>query len=370
MPKNNVKKKDVGKGQRGDGFRSLAIAGSSIVILLGILWSLCLRARKDPTVELGSTGGDADRVTSTVPIWASASLLDEPVIAESSCSPSPDAPVVPGGCQAPRREGRCSRFVADRAVADTDVREIRGMLEWLIEEAWGAGSGPPSVVDLHQGSISYKDKFVELEALMNFKYLEFTRAQVDAYVNARTSMRSLVSRHYGVPEESLLWDLSFFSHINASKTVETLHDEYWHTHVDTAQYGTFEYTVMLYLNTKHSDFEGGSFVFEGAGADRTDLGVEPRAGRVVAFTSDSEHPHRVEHVTKGIRMALTTSFTCVAEKANSIEPWPREGRGGAHGGGQALDDARGRRDEEVAAIEAKEAAEKAAAADSPEAAED
>ena len=47
--------------------------------------------------------------------------------------------------------------------------------------------------------------------------------------------------------------MSFFSHINSSKTAETLHDEYWHSHIDTEQYGTFAYTSILYLNTQGED---------------------------------------------------------------------------------------------------------------------
>ena len=30
------------------------------------------------------------------------------------------------------------------------------MLSWLVAEAWGGGKGPPSVVDLHSETISYK----------------------------------------------------------------------------------------------------------------------------------------------------------------------------------------------------------------------
>lgn len=44
--------------------------------------------------------------------------------------------------------------------------------------------------------------------------------------------------------------MSFFSHINSSKTAQTVHDEYWHSHIDTEQYGTFAYTSILYLNTQ------------------------------------------------------------------------------------------------------------------------
>ena len=77
--------------------------------------------------------------------------------------------------------------------------------------------------------------------------------------------------------------MTFFSHINASKTAQTVHDQYWHSHIaagiisvmpaarrllevrqlefmsctkDTEQYGTFAYTVLLYLNTEAQDARG------------------------------------------------------------------------------------------------------------------
>ena len=38
--------------------------------------------------------------------------------------------------------------------------------------------------------------------------------------------------------------------------------------------------------------------------------VEPRAGRVSAFTSGAENEHFVERVKQGVRYAITISFTC------------------------------------------------------------
>ena len=82
--------------------------------------------------------------------------------------------------------------------------------------------------------------------------------------------------------------MTFFSHINASKTAQTVHDQYWHSHIaagtvtlmsaarrsdlaarqleflfctkDTEQYGTFAYTVLLYLNTEAQDTRAGAML--------------------------------------------------------------------------------------------------------------
>lgn len=235
-----------------------------------------------------------------------------------------------GSCGAVRRSDRCARAVVDDAVPENEARELQKMIDWLIKEAWGGGSGPPSVVDLHQGSISYKEQFVEVAALMEFKSINYTQAQRDAYHAVRQKIRDIVADIFGVPAQALLHDLTFFSHINGSKEAKTLHDEYWHQHTDTEQYGTFEYTSLLYLSTQREDFAGGEFMFEKSGEasesapgseawkGEVEAVVEPRFNRLVVFTSDSENPHRVDKVSQGVRIALTAAFTCDMEKAASI----------------------------------------------------
>merc|ERR1712048_1370850 len=132
---------------------------------------------------------------------------------------------------------------------------------------------------------------------------------------------------------NLLPEMAFFSHINSSKAARTTHDEYWHPHIDTEQYGTFAVTSILYLNSHGTDYEGGGFRFaDNMAAAKEALGapqsanaswsvVEPAIGRAVAFTSGTENVHHVEPVTRGTRLALTMAFTCNAAKAASIERW-------------------------------------------------
>ncbi|CAE7676503.1 ogfod3, partial [Symbiodinium pilosum] len=158
-----------------------------------------------------------------------------------------------GLCGSPRRSNGCARFVLDGVIPAAEVQELAKLLQWLVSEAWGAGSGPPSVVDLHAETISYKDNFVNLTMFMEFKSLKFSQKQVAAYQAVRRVLREQLSRLFGVPLEGLQHDMTFFSHINGSKTAQTTHDEYWHSHIDTEQYGTFAYTVLLYLNTADDD---------------------------------------------------------------------------------------------------------------------
>jgi len=229
----------------------------------------------------------------------------------------------------------CARHVIDDLASPDEVRVLRELIEWLVAEAWGGGVGPPSVVDLHQGSISYKDKFVLLHKLMEFKQVNFTSEQIDTYNAVRDRALVHVKDLFAAPQ--VLPEMTFFSHINASKVAQNTHDEYWHAHIDTEQYGTFAITTVLYLNDLGSDYHGGAFRFaDDSAAAKEALGgdpggrwssVEPTAGRLVAFTSGRENVHRVEPVTSGVRLALTMAFTCNANKAASVSRW--EGGGGS-----------------------------------------
>jgi hypothetical protein len=77
-------------------------------------------------------------------------------------------------------------------------------------------------------------------------------------------------------------------------------------HVDRANVASYDYSAVLYLNTKGEAYEGGDFAFVDDDGDEI---VEPRMGRCVIFSSGYEHLHRVERVTSGCRFALAAWFT-------------------------------------------------------------
>jgi len=301
----------------------------AVACLAGILVLLTVLAVRNPNAGSGKMKPVQRQRQPEAEVWVPASVeVPAPMQFNVTCSAKAggDGTGATGLCGNPRRSNGCARFVLDGAIPREKVEILRGMIQWLVDEAWGAGAGPPSVIDLHAETISYKEKFVNLTALMEFKSLNFSQAQVEAYQSVRESLRQRLSEFFGVPIEGLQHDMTFFSHINASKEAKNIHDEYWHTHIDTDQYGTFAYTTLLYLNTQDEDFEGGEFIFEPVVEGdklRRGAAVEPRFGRVVAFTSDAENPHKVLKVTRGTRLALTAAFTCSREKAASIEPFPK-----------------------------------------------
>ena len=74
-------------------------------------------------------------------------------------------------------------------------------------------------------------------------------------------MKQAVTEHFAVDPDTLhLSHPTFFSRIT-SEPAKTMHDEYWHMHVDKETYPSFHFTSLLYLTDYGVDFEGGSFVF-------------------------------------------------------------------------------------------------------------
>lgn len=93
--------------------------------------------------------------------------------------------------------------------------------------------------------------------------------------------------------------------------------DYSVAHVDRANVGSYDYSAVLYLNTKGRGFEGGDFAFVDDGGDEA---VEPRRGRCVLFTSGFEHLHRVAPVAAGSRFVLAAWFTLSAAAGDALRP--------------------------------------------------
>lgn len=97
----------------------------------------------------------------------------------------------------------------------------------------------------------------------------------------------------------------------------TAADEYWHVHVDRNNTPHYDYSGLLYLNDYGHHFTGGEFYFydeeppEGKEVPSDTLHlVEPRRGRMLAFSSGTENTHRVAKVLTGVRYLVAMWFTC------------------------------------------------------------
>ncbi|XP_046966787.1 2-oxoglutarate and iron-dependent oxygenase domain-containing protein 3-like [Vanessa cardui] len=198
----------------------------------------------------------------------------------------------------------CKRFVTDKVISVRETEELLKLAQKGLK--YGGSFGGASILDLHSGALSKGQHFVNMYKMDEMKNL-FTQDDFNIFKVVKDKIKYTVAHHFGVqPDKLYLTHPTFFSEIT-SKTAFTVHDEYWHPHVDKETYKSFHYTSLLYLGDYNIDFRGGRFVFIDEKFNST---IEPRKGRLSMFTSGGENFHYVEKVTSGVRYAITISFTC------------------------------------------------------------
>ncbi|XP_055902796.1 2-oxoglutarate and iron-dependent oxygenase domain-containing protein 3-like [Eupeodes corollae] len=202
----------------------------------------------------------------------------------------------------------CGRFVSDSLITKGESQILLNLVKEVIKH--GGSSGGASILDLHSGALSQGEKFINVYSLPQTKEA-FKKETLITYRMVKSKIKAAIAQRFDIDADSLhLTHPTFFSRIT-NATAKTMHDEYWHPHVDKETYESFHYTSLLYLNDYKKDFNGGRFLFiDGIDKNKTISAVEPKMGRVSAFTSGSENLHNVEKVTDGTRFAITISFTC------------------------------------------------------------
>lgn len=198
---------------------------------------------------------------------------------------------------------KCGRFVSDRVVTDYEA----DVLLWLAKRGMSlaGSSGGATIMDLHSGALSYGENFINFYKTSKSDFI--TPTDLSVYKGVREKIQSAIAEAFGLDSSKLyLTHPTFFSRLT-SKEPRTVHDEYWHVHIDKHTYESFHYTSLLYLNDYSKDYQGGRFVYVDK---RSNVTVEPRKARLSMFTSGAENPHFVERVTEGERFAITISFTC------------------------------------------------------------
>ncbi|XP_076288363.1 2-oxoglutarate and iron-dependent oxygenase domain-containing protein 3 [Lasioglossum baleicum] len=200
---------------------------------------------------------------------------------------------------------RCGRIVTDKLVSSTETDVLLRIATNGLN--LGGSEGGASILDLHTGALSKGKAFIDIYALPEAKKI-FNNADLAIYKVVKTKIHHAVAHNFGVPANKIYLTMPTFFSRMTNVSAKTIHDEYWHPHVDKETYKSFFYTSLLYLNDYGRDFEGGRFMY--IDKDHVNTTVEPRKGRVSMFTSGSENLHAVEKVQSGTRYALTVSFTC------------------------------------------------------------
>ncbi|XP_004225487.2 2-oxoglutarate and iron-dependent oxygenase domain-containing protein 3-like [Ciona intestinalis] len=209
----------------------------------------------------------------------------------------------------------CRRCVKDGLVTQEEIVSLMRLLQNGMKH--GGSSGGASILDLHTGALSKGQQFINIYKSLESTELSetFPNYDMQVYRKVKNKILAAIANEFGLdPKKLHLTNPTFFSRMTTTPA-KTQHDEYWHSHIDKIQYGSFDYTSLLYLADYGSDFKGGQFVFDKTTNSDKEVIIEPRNGRVSFFTSGSENPHHVQKVIEGVRYAVTISFTCDPSKA-------------------------------------------------------
>lgn len=111
--------------------------------------------------------------------------------------------------------------------------------------ALGGSSGGATILDLHSGALSYKDQFINVKTQKDKQFI--TAAERAIYRLVKAKIQKSISKTFGLNFNSLyLTHPTFFSRLT-NVGAKTIHDEYWHPHVDKvifslSQFITFKNT--------------------------------------------------------------------------------------------------------------------------------
>lgn len=96
--------------------------------------------------------------------------------------------------------------------------------------ALGGSSGGATVLDLHSGALSFKDQFINVKAKKDKPFL--TPAERTIYQLVKSKIQRAMAESFELDYNSLhLTHPTFFSRLT-NVDAQTIHDEYWHPHVD------------------------------------------------------------------------------------------------------------------------------------------
>lgn len=208
----------------------------------------------------------------------------------------------------------CDRIVLDGVFSHDDVAKLKEIA--VKGMATRTSKGGPTILDLNTGYI--RDSAGLINLFVNHNSL-FSAEDFAAYGSIILRLKALVQSSFGA-DELFFTAPTFITRIDgrADWQPQGIHDEYWHTHADTASTPHYHYSGLLYLSTYNEDFAGGRLHLLKDDRNTTSQLVEPKAGRVAMFTSGWETPHFFERVTRGQRMVLSFWFTCDVKKEFQI----------------------------------------------------
>lgn len=209
----------------------------------------------------------------------------------------------------------CARLFNDYILTDEETDMLLNIAKRGF--TYGESDGGASIFEVYSGIVSKGKLFANVQSILRKKGINsfLSEQEIKGFNNVKDKIVQLIESKFGIKNVYLTKPV-FFSKMT-NKNASTIHDEYWHKHVDKQQFEGFHYTALVYLNTHQVDYFGGRFVW--IDANNLTETHEPRKGRVSVFSSGTENRHYVEKVLSGTRYAMTIPFTCDIKQTIKVD---------------------------------------------------
>lgn len=194
-------------------------------------------------------------------------------------------------------------------------------------------NGGPTILDINSGYA--RDSIAGLRniySLPSGNGIKFSIDEYKIYEDIFNRLRLKVMKLYNL--KNLYFTApTFTARIlgNENYKPKSMHDEYYHAHIDKFNTEHYDYSALIYLTDYNKDFTGGEFEFiddndiEVNNPDEIDILIDdkyidnkdnknrtivyPKAGRFITFKSDNTNIHRVNKVKSGYRTTISCWFT-------------------------------------------------------------
>jgi len=128
---------------------------------------------------------------------------------------------------------QCGRFVIDGLFQEEQIEMLVKIFTKGLEN--GRSSGGASILDLHSGALSFGSNFINVFETPGGQEL-WTEEEIAVYIDAKDKIKHAIAKNFGVNSDSIfLTSPTFFSEMTPNPA-KTVHDEYWHPHVDKVSY--------------------------------------------------------------------------------------------------------------------------------------
>ena len=235
------------------------------------------------------------------------------------------------GCT-PVEGGTCDRMVADDFLTTTEVDHLIRMANTGMAKSPATSILGPTIMDVNSGWVLAPGTHQPTSIYATGQL--YAKEDYALYKDVTKRLKTMVEATFDVTELHFTAPTFITREVGNTKwKPTTMHDEYWHPHVDKNNTEHYDYSGLIYLSTYGTDFQGGQLHFYNdttldcsAFVDMNNPGpcvaigppeliVEPRKGRLIVFGSGRENPHRVTRVRTGTRYVLSFWFSCDKRKS-------------------------------------------------------